>query len=190
MKVKHDNSSHISNPAGMLPRFFGNLLDGLLLLGIALIFSLNFNQSKPSIMDAVNLLYYILLPLLWVGFTVGKRIVGVQIQRVNGDRISLWTMVKRYLIPLFIYLSPMIIAVLCLMLFIDAPWGTILSEKLYTLNQVTELEGRSEWVSTVITLAVVSSLLIQVCNFFMVLARKDHRGIHDFIAGTYVRYIK
>ncbi len=37
---------HISNPAGMLPRFFGNLLDELVLLSIPLVLGLNFNQSR------------------------------------------------------------------------------------------------------------------------------------------------
>jgi uncharacterized RDD family membrane protein YckC len=52
----------------------------------------------------VSILYYLILPVVWVGYTVGKRIVGVQIVKVNGEKVGFGTMLMRVLVASLIYI--------------------------------------------------------------------------------------
>lgn len=78
----------------------------------------------------------LIVPILWFGYTVGKRIMGIRIVRVDGKKLGIGTMLLRYLVAALVYA-------------ITFGIGFIVSA-------------------------------------FMVGMRKDHRAIHDFIAGTYV----
>lgn len=39
-----------------------------------------------------------MLPTLWNGYTLGKRIVGIHIVKANGDKVSIGTMLMRNIV--------------------------------------------------------------------------------------------
>lgn len=44
-----------------------------------------------------------IVPILWHGYTVGKRIMGIRIVRVDGEKIGIGTMLLRYVIAALFY---------------------------------------------------------------------------------------
>jgi uncharacterized RDD family membrane protein YckC len=50
----------------------------------------------------ITLLYFLVLPIFWKGKTVGKKIVKIQLQKVSGENVTLWVMVKRIIIALMV----------------------------------------------------------------------------------------
>jgi uncharacterized RDD family membrane protein YckC len=51
----------------------------------------------------IYFLYGLIVPVVWYGYTVGKRLVGIRIARINGEKVSLWTMIKRNVIAGLVY---------------------------------------------------------------------------------------
>lgn len=133
----------VHNPAGFWIRFLANLIDGIILAVFTGLLSEVLYQSflPPegfTGLDLVEFLYYLLLPILWVGYTVGKKALGIRIARIDGGKVGIGTMLLR------LFVSGLFFA--------------------FTLG-----------------IGVIVSA-------FMVGLREDKRGIHDFIAGTYVTF--
>lgn len=128
----------MSDSVGFWKRLFAGFLDGIIVsLPLAIIFGLiTGDWENESFSTFFNFLYMLIVPILWYGYTVGKRIMGIRIVRVDGKKIGIGTMLLRYLVAALVYA-------------ITFGIGFIVSA-------------------------------------FMVGIRKDHRAIHDFIAGTYV----
>ncbi|MGJ7919795.1 RDD family protein [Neobacillus sp. LXY-4] len=95
----------ISNPAGFWRRLLGNILDGLIIsLPISLIFGAFLDSNSVStVTSIIEILYAIILPVIWSGYTIGKRIVGVRIVKVNGEKIGFGTMLLRSVVGGLIY---------------------------------------------------------------------------------------
>ncbi|WP_158217653.1 RDD family protein [Lottiidibacillus patelloidae] len=55
------------------------------------------------------LLYLFLLPKLWSGLTVGKELMGIKVEKYNGDKVTYWSMTKRLFIAYFIF--PVILSI-------------------------------------------------------------------------------
>ncbi|MHB1404482.1 MAG: RDD family protein [Desulfitobacteriaceae bacterium] len=93
------------NPAGFWIRLGANLLDGLIVaLPIAVLAFLLAGEVRGSyIYYAIYILYSIIVPSVWHGYNVGKRIVGIHIAKVNGDKVGIGTMILRTLIASIIY---------------------------------------------------------------------------------------
>jgi uncharacterized RDD family membrane protein YckC len=132
----------IVNPAGFWIRLLATILDGIIVMvPLTLISYLVTGAWEGDIFTSIlSLLYYLILPIVWFGYTVGKRMVGIRIVKVNGDKIGFGTMLMRVIVASIVYS---------------------------------------------ITLGIGA-----IVSAFMVGLRKDKRGIHDFIAGTYVTYEK
>lgn len=47
--------------------------------------------------------YYVLIPIFWYGYTVGKRFCGIRIVKLNGDDVTLGTMLLREVLGAIIY---------------------------------------------------------------------------------------
>jgi len=96
----------INDPAGFWIRLGANLLDliiiGLPLGFIAYLMTGSFEDNWFT--GTLNFLYPLLLPVFWYGYTVGKKIVGVRIVKVNGDKLGIGTMLLRNLVGGLIYL--------------------------------------------------------------------------------------
>ncbi|AZV59505.1 RDD family protein [Peribacillus frigoritolerans] len=128
----------MSDSVGFWKRLFAGVLDGIIVSApLAIIFGvITGDWENENFSTLFNFLYMVIVPILWYGYTVGKRIVGIRIVRMDGKKLGIGTMLLRYLVAALVYAITLGIGV--------------------------------------------------IVSAFMVGIRKDHRSIHDFIAGTYV----
>ena len=92
------------NPAGFWIRVGAGLLDGIIIgIPLAIISSLLYGESDTWFTTIGQNFYTFILPILWAGYTIGKRIVGVRIVKVDGSSVDVWTMVKRVIIAGIVY---------------------------------------------------------------------------------------
>lgn len=92
--------------AGFWIRLGARVID-LIVIGIIIflfiaIFSLD-TQSRAvqSSEGLFTLLYYVLLPVIWTGYTIGKRALGIRIINEDGSDVSLIQMIIRdFLTPI------------------------------------------------------------------------------------------
>jgi uncharacterized RDD family membrane protein YckC len=130
--------TYMSDSVGFWKRLFAGVLDGIIVSApLAIIFGVIAGDwENENFSTLFNFLYMVIVPILWYGYTVGKRIMGIRIVRMDGKKLGIGTMLLRYLVAALVY---------------------------------------------AITLGIGF-----IVSAFMVGIRKDHRSIHDFIAGTYV----
>ncbi|GEN54641.1 RDD family protein [Halobacillus faecis] len=96
----------IKQPAGFWARFAARLLDGIIL---GVIFSLLtyviygefFRDYSP--LDILNTVYFIVLPIVWYGYTVGKKATGIRIVQKDGSEVGIKQMLLRELIGTLVY---------------------------------------------------------------------------------------
>lgn len=105
----------IQSPAGFWIRLGALLLDGLIIgvpAGIiALIVGFNRGQQDTFI-DLIELAYAIFIPLSWSGYTIGKRICGIRVAKIDGRELRFGTMVLRQLVGSLIHIFTLGIAVI------------------------------------------------------------------------------
>lgn len=91
--------------AGFWRRLGANFLDGLVLVPFLVIFmALGLSKEKSdNIIGILETLYYLIVPIVWGGFTVGKKAVDIRIVRIDGEKITIWTTLKRYLLGGIVY---------------------------------------------------------------------------------------
>ncbi|MGG2094892.1 RDD family protein [Bacillus sp. S13(2024)] len=91
--------------AGFWRRLGANFLDGLVLVPFLVIFmALGVSEKKADdIVGMLETLYYLIVPIVWGGFTVGKKAVDIRIVRIDGKNITIWTTLKRYLLGGIVY---------------------------------------------------------------------------------------
>lgn len=95
----------IDRPAGFWIRLVASILDGLATgIPISILTYLMTGQvlKDDPLMggwwkDILLALYGILLPVYWHGYVIGKRAMGIRIVKVDGENVTIWTMIKRYL---------------------------------------------------------------------------------------------
>lgn len=90
----------ISNPAGFQNRLLASVLDFIIVfvsLGLLskLIYGEFLNYKEVYLTDTISLIYYLLLPVLWYGYTLGRKMVGNRIVRVDGKKVGIGTMLLR-----------------------------------------------------------------------------------------------
>src|SRR5690625_4597868 len=98
----------MSNVGGFWIRFAALLLDAIL-IGVTIsisIFIFNLDTSDLAVQTGeslISLLYFVLVPVLWYGYTVGKRLAGIRIVKMDGSNVTIGTILLRYVITGFIY---------------------------------------------------------------------------------------
>ncbi|MEB4861218.1 RDD family protein [Priestia megaterium] len=96
----------VIKPAGFWIRLLGNLLDGIIVsipLGlIGFLITGNFDGDDP-VTSIIGFIYAVAVPILWYGYTIGKRIVGVRIVKVNGKKLGIGAMLLRVLVAGIVY---------------------------------------------------------------------------------------
>jgi len=129
------------------------------------VIDLNYELQKSSfvtnILDIVLYVgYFIVFGYLNKGQTLGKKICKIKVVNGNGDSPSIWSMVIR---SLFIY---GMFTLLYSVMFVN-----ILNKEIFTYSYV-----------------VVNyiEIIFMAIAFFMVLYKKDGRGLHDLMAKTNV----
>lgn len=102
--------------------------------------------------------YFVVFATLNKGQTLGKKLLKIRVVNKNNDKPSIWNMLVR---SLFIY---NIISIL---------FSTV-AVKFLNINTFTYIYT---------TLRYIECFVI-IISFFMVIYKKDGRGLHDMIAGT------
>lgn len=100
-----NNEQMIQNPAGFWVRFAAQLIDGIIVgipLGIAGIMyseslGVNFGVS------ILSFLYSLVLPIIWNGQTIGKRVLRIRIKKISGEKIGFGTMIMRTFVAGLVY---------------------------------------------------------------------------------------
>lgn len=93
------------NPAGFWARLAANILDGLIIgVPLSIISYLLFGDWEETPITSIgNLLYSLIVPVLWYGFTVGKKILGIRIAKMDGSKVGFGTMLLRVLVAGLVY---------------------------------------------------------------------------------------
>jgi uncharacterized RDD family membrane protein YckC len=60
-------------------------------------------DGEDPITSLIGFIYAVAVPILWYGYTIGKRIVGVRIVKVNGKKLGIGTMLLRVLVAGIVY---------------------------------------------------------------------------------------
>ncbi|ALF09488.1 RDD family protein [Parageobacillus thermoglucosidasius] len=97
----------VRNPAGFWKRLAAYLLDGLIVgVPIALIGYVITNSWENNwFTSAANIVYSIVVPAVWSGYTVGKKLLGVRIAKVNGGKVGIGTMFLRSVVGGLVYVA-------------------------------------------------------------------------------------
>ena len=126
---------------------------------------LNYELQKSSlVVNGLNIVlyvgYFIVFGYLNKGQTIGKKICKIKVVNSKDDKLSIWNMIVR---SLFIY---GIFTLLYSVIFVN-----VLNKEMFGYSYV-----------------IVSYLeiIFMAVTFFMVLYKKDGRGLHDIIANTNV----
>ncbi|MEI4769950.1 RDD family protein [Psychrobacillus sp. FJAT-51614] len=93
------------NPVGFWARLGASLLDSII-IGIPLSiisFLLIGHWQESPITSLGNLLYSLVVPVMWTGYTVGKRILGIRIVKLDGTKLGFGTMLMRVIVAGFVY---------------------------------------------------------------------------------------
>ncbi len=101
-------------PAGFWIRLGAAILDAII-IGIPLSLisdAITGDPGDESLSDALMFVYMLLLPVFWRGYTVGKRICGIRIQKVSDESPpGIGTMLLRNLVANIIYALTLGIAI-------------------------------------------------------------------------------
>lgn len=91
--------------AGFWIRLGSIIIDGLLLIPLYLIcMLLSISDVATEVfVNSIDFLYYLIIPVIWSGFTVGKRVVGIKIVRTDGKKVGIGTTLKRYILASLVY---------------------------------------------------------------------------------------
>lgn len=94
------------NPVGFWRRFGAAFLDGLLFgLPLSLLLSIILGgEENEYLIEVITFLYFLLLPLFWNGYTIGKKIMGIRIVKMNGENVGISNMLLRELVGRLIYI--------------------------------------------------------------------------------------
>lgn len=94
------------DPAGFWVRLGATLIDGFVVLFVTFLLSLIFNfpindDSWQS--GLIEFLYALTLPVLWYGYTVGKKVCGIRIARIDGEKLHIGNMLLRIVVAGLLY---------------------------------------------------------------------------------------
>ncbi|MEW9671537.1 RDD family protein [Ammoniphilus sp. 3BR4] len=102
--------------AGFWVRFVALLIDSIIIsapFGMAFyVWGVEENFTTEALSKLVSFLYPLLVPVFWRGYTVGKKVMGVRIVKVNGEKVGMGTMLKRNLVGGLVYIFTFGIAVI------------------------------------------------------------------------------
>jgi uncharacterized RDD family membrane protein YckC len=91
--------------AGFLIRLLATILDAIIVsLPISLIsYFITENLNENIYTNIINFLYALIVPVIWSGYTIGKKITGIRIAKVNGEKLGLGTMILRLVVAALVY---------------------------------------------------------------------------------------
>lgn len=92
--------------AGFWIRLRAILVDGIFLsitLGFLSYILFGVFLDDNFFLDTLNLVYFIILPFVWYGYTIGKKAFGIRIVSIHGNKLGLGQMILRELVGGIIY---------------------------------------------------------------------------------------
>ncbi|WP_044732385.1 RDD family protein [Geobacillus kaustophilus] len=95
----------VANPAGFWKRLLANLLDAIVVgIPISIIgYLITGSWETNWFTSLANILYALIVPAVWYGYTVGKRMLGIRIAKVNGGKVGIGTMFLRSFVGGLVY---------------------------------------------------------------------------------------
>ena len=95
----------VKNPAGFWKRLAASLLDGLIIgVPITIIgYFITNSWDNNWFTSVANLVYALVVPAVWSGYTVGKKLLGIRIAKVNGGKDGIGTMFLRSFVGGLVY---------------------------------------------------------------------------------------
>lgn len=95
----------VTKPAGFWKRFLASLLDGIIIgIPLGVISYLITGKAEGNwFTSLINILYFWIVPVVWSGYTVGKKIIGIRIVKVNGEKLGFGAMFLRSFVAYLIY---------------------------------------------------------------------------------------
>ncbi|NBI28371.1 RDD family protein [Chengkuizengella marina] len=101
----------VQSPAGFWIRLAASILDSIF---IAIFFTFIFGYiiGFGDLSQILDVLYLIIVPVVWYGYTIGKRICNIRIVKMNGENVGLGTMLLRHLVAGFVYVLTLGIALI------------------------------------------------------------------------------
>ncbi|MGI8313712.1 RDD family protein [Halobacillus mangrovi] len=95
----------MKQPVGFGKRLAAGILDVLIVsFPIALLGQLLFNwEVDNSYSNTIYLVYQFVLPIIWSGYVVGKRICGIRIVKQDGSNVGILTMFLRNVVGGLVY---------------------------------------------------------------------------------------
>lgn len=94
----------IVRPAGFGLRFVALMIDSIIISAPFGIASYVGGAEIEGLPNLISFLYALLLPVFWTGYTVGKKLMGVRIVKVNGETIGIGTMLMRNFVGGLVYI--------------------------------------------------------------------------------------
>ncbi|PLT33315.1 RDD family protein [Bacillus sp. V5-8f] len=95
----------MSNPVGFWRRLAALILDAIIIgVPLSLIsYVITVNWEENAITTGGNIVYSLIIPVVWYGYTVGKRIMGVRIAKVSGEKLGIGSMLMRTVVAGLVY---------------------------------------------------------------------------------------
>jgi uncharacterized RDD family membrane protein YckC len=95
----------VVRPAGFWIRVLASIIDTVVVMvPLTLISYLITGGWEGDLYTSIlSILYYLILPVIWLGYTVGKRMVGIRIAKVNGEKVGFGTMLMRVIVASIVY---------------------------------------------------------------------------------------
>jgi uncharacterized RDD family membrane protein YckC len=102
----------MTNPAGFWVRFLASIVDTLIIsIPLAIIaYILTGNWENENLSGTISTIYSIVIPIIWYGYTVGKRMMKIRIVKVDGSKLGIGAMLMRVLVAGLIYIVTLGIA--------------------------------------------------------------------------------
>lgn len=99
----------VTNLAGFGNRFVARILD-LILISIVtgfislLLYGEFYNDATFRLIDLLGFIYAMIVPIFWYGYTLGRRMAGNRIVRVDGKKVGIGTMILRDIVAGIAYI--------------------------------------------------------------------------------------
>ncbi|WP_163971126.1 RDD family protein [Oceanobacillus halotolerans] len=89
-----------TNPAGFRNRFLARILDLMIIFLVTgiisqFLYGAFYDGDSYRLIESFGFFYTLLLPIFWYGYTLGRRMVGNRIVRVDGRKVGIGTMILR-----------------------------------------------------------------------------------------------
>ncbi|MGP4108889.1 RDD family protein [Virgibacillus sp. L01] len=97
-----------ANPAGFGNRFLAFVLDFIIIFLVTgiishLLYGVFYDGENYYLTDTLGMFYTMLLPILWSGYTLGRRMAGNRIVRMDGKKVGIGTMILIVIVAAIAY---------------------------------------------------------------------------------------